>query len=99
MLDQNRKMSQDNILDLQKQLFAKNMEVNSLLEITQAINNNVGYVELFRIYEFILRAQLRLSKLVLIAQPEKNKHWQVGSIHGVDFILQDHHNFLIIHNI
>jgi len=91
MLDQNRKMSQDNILDLQKQLFAKNMEVNSLLEITQAINNNVGYVELFRIYEFILRAQLRLSKLVLIAQPEKNKHWQVGSIHGVDFILQDHH--------
>ena len=53
MLDQNRKMSQDNILDLQKQLFAKNMEVNSLLEITQAINNNVGYVELFRIYEFI----------------------------------------------
>ena len=34
---------------------------------------------------------MRLSKLVLIAQPEKNKHWQVGSIHGVDFILQDHH--------
>lgn len=92
MLDQNRTMSDQNIvLNLQKQLFAKNMEVNSLLEITQAINNNVAYGELFRIYEFILRAQLRLSKLVLIAQPEEDNKWQVGSLHGVEFNLEDQH--------
>ena len=80
---------QNIVLNLQKQLFTKNMEVNSLLEITQAINNNVSYGELFRIYEFILRAQLRLSKLVLIAQPEEQNHWKVGSLHGLEFTLTD----------
>jgi sigma-B regulation protein RsbU (phosphoserine phosphatase) len=78
---------QNIVLNLQKQLFTKNMEVNSLLEITQAINNNVSYGELFRIYEFILRAQLRLSKLVLIAQPEEQNQWKVGSMHGLEFAL------------
>ncbi len=80
---------QNIVLNLQKQLFTKNMEVNSLLEITQAINNNVSYGELFRIYEFILRAQLRLSKLVLIAQPEEQNQWKVGSLHGLEFTLTD----------
>ena len=78
---------QNIVLNLQKQLFTKNMEVNSLLEITQAINNNVSYGELFRIYEFILRAQLRLSKLVLIAQPEEQNQWRVGSLHGLELLV------------
>lgn len=79
--------TQKMILELQKQLFAKNLEVNSLLEITQAINNNVSFEELFRIYEFILRAQLRLSKLVLVARPELEDNWKVGAEHGVEITL------------
>ncbi len=35
------------------------------------------------------RAQLRLSKLVLIAQPEEQNQWKVGSLHGLEFTLTD----------
>jgi len=48
---------------LQKRLRIKQLEVNSLLEVTQAINNNLSVDKLFRIYEFILRAQITVQKM------------------------------------
>ena len=39
--------------------------MNSLLEITQAINDNLPEEALFRIYDFTIRANLNVGKLSL----------------------------------
>jgi sigma-B regulation protein RsbU (phosphoserine phosphatase) len=46
----------------------KELELNALLEITQAINDNVAEESLYKIYHFTLRANLKLSKLMLLVQ-------------------------------
>lgn len=43
----------------------KELELNSLLEITQAINNNLPQESLYKIYEFTIRANLNIKKLAL----------------------------------
>jgi phosphoserine phosphatase RsbU/P len=49
----------------------KELELNSLLEITQAINNNLPEESLYKIYHFTLRANLNLKKLALFVLDEK----------------------------
>ncbi len=68
---------------LEKQLQSKQLEVNSLLEVTQAINNNLPARSLFRIYEFILRAQVDLNKLVLFVKNDEVA-WECMICYGVD---------------
>lgn len=55
---------------IDKQLQLKKLEVSSLLEVTQAINNNLSVDKLFRIYQFILRAQIAVSKIVVFIKDE-----------------------------
>lgn len=43
----------------------KELELNALLEITQAINNNLPEEALYKIYNFTLRANLNIKKLAL----------------------------------
>jgi len=43
----------------------KELELNSLLEITQAINNNLPEESLYKIYGFTIRANLNINKLAL----------------------------------
>lgn len=43
----------------------KELELNALLEITQAINNNLPEASLFKIYDFTLRGNLRIQKMAL----------------------------------
>ncbi len=50
---------------LQRKYYLKKMEVNSLLEITQAINENLDDNALFKIYDFTIRANLNVGKLAL----------------------------------
>src|SRR5688572_8559527 len=57
--------SQQSIAQLEKQLHIKQLQVSSLLEVTQAINNNLPVNKLFRIYEFVLRAQIQVSRLLV----------------------------------
>lgn len=52
----------------------KELELNALLEITQAINENLAEDSLYKIYNFTLRANLKLGKLMLLVQ-EKD-HWE-----------------------
>ena len=54
-----------NDLPLDIQIKLKDLELRSLLEITQAINANLTEGELYRIYNFILRANLKIKKIVL----------------------------------
>src|SRR5688572_16070103 len=43
----------------------KELELNALLEITQAINNNLPEESLYKIYNFTLRSNLNIQKLAL----------------------------------
>lgn len=43
----------------------KELELNALLEITQAINNNLSEDSLYKIYNFTLRSNLNIQKLAL----------------------------------
>ena len=55
---------------LQNQFDLKELELNALLEITQAINNNLPEVSLYKIYGFIVRANLHIKKLALYVKED-----------------------------
>ncbi len=55
---------------LQKQIEKKELELNALLEITQAINSNVPEESLYKIFNFTLRANLNINKLALFVLDE-----------------------------
>lgn len=55
---------------LKDQLELKELELNSLLEITQSVNNNLPEESLYKIYNFILRANLNIRKLALYVKDE-----------------------------
>lgn len=48
-----------------KTLDIRDLELNALLEITQAINNNLPEDDLYRIYKFTLLADLKVQRMVL----------------------------------
>ena len=56
--------------DMQRILITRQIELNSLLEITQAINNNLSADALFKMYQFVLRFHLHVSKLALFIAHE-----------------------------
>jgi sigma-B regulation protein RsbU (phosphoserine phosphatase) len=49
----------------------KELELNALLEITQAINNNLSEESLYKIYNFTLRSNLNIQKLALFVLDEE----------------------------
>jgi len=55
-------------VNIANQYELKELELNSLLEITQAINDNLPEDSLYKIYNFTLRANLKLGKLMLLVQ-------------------------------
>ncbi len=57
--------------NLQKLLEKKELELNSLLEITQAINSNVPEDSLYKIFNFTLRSNLNIKKLALFVLDER----------------------------
>jgi sigma-B regulation protein RsbU (phosphoserine phosphatase) len=52
-------------IELKKLVERKELELNSLLEITQSINNNVPEESLYKIFNFTLRSNLNIKKLAL----------------------------------
>lgn len=71
-------------LDYKQKYTLKQMELNSLLEITQAINNNMSEDNLYKIYEFTIRANLNISQLVLIVKDEED--WGQKVVYGLSSI-------------
>jgi sigma-B regulation protein RsbU (phosphoserine phosphatase) len=66
----------------QTQLDIRDLELNALLEITQAINNNLSENDLYKIYRFTLLADLKVKKLALYTQ--SNNEWQCKVNFGLD---------------
>jgi phosphoserine phosphatase RsbU/P len=52
-------------IELKKLVERKELELNSLLEITQSINNNVPEESLYKIFNFTLRSNMNIKKLAL----------------------------------
>ncbi len=51
----------------------KDMQIGAILEITQAINDNIPEKSLYKIYQFLLLANLRIRKLALFVFDE---YWE-----------------------
>ncbi|MCG8576639.1 MAG: PP2C family protein-serine/threonine phosphatase [Flavobacteriales bacterium] len=79
-------VSDEALEELEGRVKAKEFKLNSLLEITKAINSNKSVSELLDIYNFILREQLGLRKFVLYNHQNK---WQVLSKTGIKGRLKD----------
>ena len=64
-------MPERKVNKLTEKLELKEFKLNSLLEITKGINNNFSTDKLLKIYEYILREQLGISKLILFNYNQK----------------------------
>lgn len=60
------------INELETKLFQKDFKLNSLLEITTAINANVSVEKLTEIYSFILKEQLGFTRFILFTKQEED---------------------------
>src|SRR5688500_18000148 len=53
------------VTDIKKRFELKELQLNALLEITQAINSNLSEESLYKIYNFTLRSNLNIKKMAL----------------------------------
>lgn len=67
--------------DLKKQVEIKELELNALLEITQAINSNLPAASLYKIYNFTLRSNLKIRKLALFVLDDE---WNCKASFGTE---------------
>jgi sigma-B regulation protein RsbU (phosphoserine phosphatase) len=67
--------------DLKKEFELKELELNALLEITQAINSNLPAESLYKIYNFTLRSNLKIKKLALFVLDDE---WNCKASFGTD---------------
>ncbi len=74
--------SSQNKAYIEQQLQFKQLSLNALLEVTQAINNNLKAEELFRIYEFILRAQFDIQQLCVFIKDNEG-YWYPACQYGI----------------
>ncbi|MBS1491815.1 MAG: PP2C family protein-serine/threonine phosphatase [Bacteroidetes bacterium] len=58
-------MKVENEAEYKKRIERKELELGALLEISQAINNNLAEDSLYKIFNFTLRSQLQIKKLAL----------------------------------
>ncbi len=68
-------------LSLKNRYEIKELELNALLEVTQAINNNVSEESLYKIFNFTLRSNLNIKKLALYVLDEE---WNCKVNFGTD---------------
>lgn len=62
---------QSNKPNLEAQFHQIELELNAILEITQAINNNASEESLYMMYKFTLRGNLHIDKLALYVMDER----------------------------
>src|SRR4030095_324670 len=68
------------LLQLEEEVQVKEKEMNSLLQITQAINNNISSHGLLRLYETILVKQVGAGKVAVFVHQE---NWECTNAHGI----------------
>lgn len=61
---------QRRLTDLQQELDLKNVQLDAVLQLTQAINYNFSNAALFEIYGYLLSTELRISRFLLYIEEE-----------------------------
>ena len=83
---------------IRKNFEIKDLELNSLLEITKSINSNLPEESLYKIFNFTLRANLKIKKIALYVKDDK---WECKVNFGtkLDFneVIFDENTFDIEH--
>lgn len=79
-------VADEKLAHLERLLTVKQLQINSLLEVSQAINNNFSTSALFRIYEFILRAQMGIQRLLVFI---KNDKWECVCNSGISELYRE----------
>ncbi len=67
---------------LEREIGLKQLQINSLLTITQAINENVPAEDLFKMYGAFLRFEMAIRKMALFFR--ENQTWECKISSGVD---------------
>lgn len=80
--NKNEKVILDTLRIANSALKLKNLKLNSLLEITNAINNNFSKEQLLKIFEFVLRSQLNIGKMAFFTAVDNE--WQCSLRYGLD---------------
>ncbi len=60
---------------LERELHLRQLQVQRLLQITQAINNNVAVPDLFAMYRGFLKNELQLKMMALFVKTDDLGHW------------------------
>ena len=60
--------------ELERELHLKHLQINRLLNITQAINNNVSAKGLYEMYRSFLSWEIGVHKMALFVR-DQNEHW------------------------
>ena len=76
------KNSLSRIEGLERELNLKQLQINRLLNITQAINNNVSAEGLFNMYKSFLGWEIGIRKMVLYIKEDNN--WNCAAFIGID---------------
>ncbi len=71
-----------NLTLLERSLYFRQLQINRLLEVTQAINNNVSASDLYKIYKDILSWEMKIKKLMLWVR--KDEGWVCAIHNGID---------------
>ncbi|NJL75522.1 MAG: serine/threonine-protein phosphatase [Saprospiraceae bacterium] len=79
---QSIKNNMNQIEKLQRELHLKQLQVNRLLSITQAINNNLSAKDLFEMYKNFLNYEMGIKKMALHIQ-EPDETWCVATSIGI----------------
>lgn len=79
-------ISEEILVELENRIKSKDFKLNSLLEITSAINSNKAVSEILNIYNYILSEQLGIRKFILFNQ---QKEWEVLSKKGIKGKIKD----------
>lgn len=73
-------ISEEALEELENRLKSKDFKLNSLLEITKAINSNAPVSEILNIYNYVLSEQLGIRKFILFNQQDQ---WRVLDKMGI----------------
>jgi len=73
---------------LERDVSLKQLQINSLLAITQAINDNVAAADLFNMYNTFLRWEMELRKMCLYLR--ENDAWECKTHLGINESLLEH---------
>lgn len=66
---------QEKVSQLEGELHLKQLQINQLLHITQAINNNIKFQDLFRMYQSFLSWEMGITRMALFVRNDEDTDW------------------------